>query len=112
MTSDIRVFAVSKAFYGGVLVDQIMQVCHWKAHNTFTNFNVKDLAWSDDNMYLGPVVATQVLDPFPQTAHPQKEKRGWGHICCSQVFRSLITGSRYWLPPEDVIMSPLYHYYI
>ena len=31
----IRAFAASKAFYGGVLVDQIMQACHWKAHNTF-----------------------------------------------------------------------------
>ena len=35
---DIRAFAASKAFYGGVSVDQIMQACHWKAHNTFTNF--------------------------------------------------------------------------
>ena len=51
----------SKAFYGGVLVDQIMQACHWKAHNTFTNFYLKDLTWSDNdnNMYLGPVVAAQ-----------------------------------------------------
>ena len=32
---DIRAFAASKAFYGGVSVDQIMQACHWKAHNTF-----------------------------------------------------------------------------
>ena len=40
---DIWAFAASKAFYGGVLVDQIMQVCHWKAHNTFTNFYLKDL---------------------------------------------------------------------
>ena len=65
-----------KAFYVGVLVDQIMQACHWKAHNTFTNFYLKDLTWSDNNnnMYLGPVVA--VLDPSPQTAHPRKEKRG------------------------------------
>ena len=62
---DIRAFAASKAFYGGVLVDQIMQACHWKAHNTFTNFYLKDLTWSDNdnNMYLGPVVAAQqVLD--------------------------------------------------
>ena len=36
---DIRAFAVSKAFYGGVLVDQIMQACHWNAHNTFTNMS-------------------------------------------------------------------------
>ena len=42
---DIRAFAASKAFYGGVSVDQIMQACHWKAHNTFTNFYIKDLTW-------------------------------------------------------------------
>ena len=62
---DIRAFAASKAFYGGVSVYQIMQACHWKAHNTFTNFY---LTWSDNdnNMYLGPVVAAQqVLDPSP-----------------------------------------------
>ena len=44
---NIRAFAASKAFYGSVLVDQIMQACHWKAHNTFTNFYLKDLTWSD-----------------------------------------------------------------
>ena len=88
---DIRAFAASKAFYGGVSVDQIMQACHWKAHNTFTNFYLKDLTWSDtdNNMYLGPVVAAQqVLDPSPQTSCPRKEKRG-GHIRYNQVFRSL-----------------------
>ena len=35
---DIRAFAASKAFYGGASVDQIMQACRWKAHNTFTNY--------------------------------------------------------------------------
>ena len=48
--------------------NQIMQACHWKAHNTFTNFYLKDLTWSDNdnNMYVGPVVAAQqVLDPSP-----------------------------------------------
>ena len=76
---DIRAFAASKAF--GVLVDEIMQACHWKAHNTFTNFYLKDLTWSDNdnNMYLGPVAAAQqVLDPSPQS-HPQKEKKGGPH---------------------------------
>ena len=76
---DIRAFAASKAFYGGVSVDQIMQACHWKAHNTFTNFYLKDLTWSDNdkNMYLGPVVAVQqVLEPSPQTTHLRKEKKG------------------------------------
>ena len=54
-------------------------------------------------MYLGPVVvAQQVLDPSPQTRYPRKEKKGGGggggHIRYSQVFRSLIPGSRYRLP--------------
>ena len=80
-THDIRAFTASKAFYGGVSVDQIMQACHWKAHNTFTNFYLKDLTWSDtdNHMYLGPVVAAQqVLDPSPQTSCPRKEKKGGG----------------------------------
>ena len=75
---DIRAFVASKAFYGGVSVDQIMQDCHWKAHNTFINFYLKDLTWSDNdnNMYLGPVVAAQqVLDPSSQTSYPRKEKK-------------------------------------
>ena len=95
---DIRAFAASKAFYGGVSVDQIMQACHWKAHNTFTNFYLKDLTWSDndDNLYLGPVVvAQQVLDPSPQSSHPRKERKVGGHIRYNQVFRSLSPGSRY-----------------
>ena len=78
---DIRAFAASKAFYGGVSVDQIMQACHWKAHNTFTNFYLKDLTWSytDNNMYLGPIAAAQqVLDPSPQTNCPRKEKKKRG----------------------------------
>ena len=100
---DIRAFEASKAFYCGVSVDQIMQTCHWKAHNTFTNFYLKDLTWSDNNnMYLGSVVtAQQVLDPSPQNCHPRKEKKG-GHIRYNQVFRSLIPGSRYRLPHQGV----------
>ena len=43
LVHDIRAFEASKSFYGGVSVDQIMQAYHWKAHNTFTNFYLKDL---------------------------------------------------------------------
>ena len=104
---DIRAFAASKAFYGGVSVDQIMQACHWKAHNTFTNFYLKDLTWSDtnNNMYLGPVVAAQVLDPSPQSRYPRKERGrgGGGHIDYNQVFRSLIPGCRYRFTSQDVL---------
>ena len=68
-----------------------------KFNNTFRNFYLKDLTWSDNdnNMYLGPVVATQqVLDPSPQHTHLWEEKKGGGgwHTCCSQVFRSLSQG--------------------
>ena len=76
---DIRAFA---AFYGGVLVDQIMQACHWTAHNTFTNFYLKDLTWADNDnhLYLGPVVAAQqVLDLSPLRDHlREKKKKGGG----------------------------------
>ena len=44
---DVRAFAASKAFFGGVSIDQIMQACHWKSHNTFTKFYLKDLAGKD-----------------------------------------------------------------
>ena len=36
---DIRAFTVSKAIYDGVLVDQIMQACHWKAHTHLQLFS-------------------------------------------------------------------------
>ena len=83
----IRAFTASKSFYGGVSADQIMQACHWKAHNTLTNFYLKDLTWSDNNnMYLGPVVAAQVLDPSPQTSHPWKEKKGGSTSAATKSF--------------------------
>ena len=77
-----------KPFYGGMSLDQIMQACHWKTHNTFTNFYLKDLTWSDNdnNMFLGPVVvAKQVLDPSPQTSHPRKERGGTSATAKSSV---------------------------
>ena len=62
----------SKAFYAGVLVDQIMKACNWKRQNTFTNFLPKrpDLV-NDKNVYLGPLVGTrQVIDSSPHIGHP------------------------------------------
>ena len=59
---DIRAFAASQAFQGGVSLEQILSACHWKAHNTFTQFYLKDLAWADSDLYhLGPVVAAQQI---------------------------------------------------
>ena len=59
---DVRAFAASKAFQGGVSLEQILSACHWKAHNTFTQFYLKDLAWADSDLYhLGPIVAAQQI---------------------------------------------------
>ena len=59
---DVRAFAASKAFQSGVSLEQILSACHWKSHNTFTQFYLKDVAWADSELYhLGPVVATQQI---------------------------------------------------
>ena len=59
---DVRAFAASRAFQGGIPLDQILSACHWKAHNTFTQFYLKDLAWADSDRYhLVPVVAAQQI---------------------------------------------------
>ena len=55
---DVRAFAASKAFQSGVSLEQILSACHWKSHNTFTQFYLKDVAWADTELFhLGPVVA-------------------------------------------------------
>ena len=59
---DVRSFAASKAFQSGVSLEQILSACHWKSHNTFTQFYLKDVAWADTVLYhLGPVVAAQQI---------------------------------------------------
>ena len=56
---DVRAFAAPTAFRGGVSFD-ILSACHWKAHNNFTQFYLKDVAWADSKLYhLGPIVASQ-----------------------------------------------------
>ena len=59
---DVRAFAASKAFQSGVSLDQILAACHWKSHNTFTQFYLKDVAWADSELFhLGPIVAAQQI---------------------------------------------------
>ena len=64
---NVRAFAASKAFYGDVSMDQILQACHWKSHNTFTSFYLKDLSGQnqkDLSYHLGSFVAAQrVMTP-------------------------------------------------
>ena len=57
---DVRAFAASKAFQSGISLDQILSACHWKSHNTFTQFYLKDVAWADSELFhLGRIVAAQ-----------------------------------------------------
>ena len=59
---DVRAFAASKAFQAGISLEQILSACHWKSHNTFTQFYLKDVAWADSVLFhLGPVVAAQQI---------------------------------------------------
>ena len=66
---DVRAFTASKAFQSGVSLEQILSACHWKSHNTFTQFYLKDVAWAYTELFhLGPVVAAQ------QVHHHQAQK--------------------------------------
>ena len=59
---DVRAFASSNAFQLGVSLEQILSACHWKSHNTFTEFCLKDVAWADSDLFhLGLVVAAQKI---------------------------------------------------
>ena len=59
---DVRAFAASKAFQAGSSLEQILSACHWKSHNTFTQFYLKDVGWADSELFhLGPVVAAQQI---------------------------------------------------
>ena len=41
-----------------VSLEQLLLACHWKSHNSFTQFYLKDVAWADSELiHLGPVVA-------------------------------------------------------
>ena len=40
---DVKAFAASKVFQLGIPLEQILSTCHWKSHNTFTQFCLKDV---------------------------------------------------------------------
>ena len=64
---DVRAFAASKTFQSGVFLEQILSACHWKSHNTFTQFYLKDVAWADSELFhLAPVVAVQQVHHQPK----------------------------------------------
>ena len=56
---DVRAFDTSKAFQSGVSLEQLLSACHWKSHNTFTQFYLNGVASADSELFhLGPVVDT------------------------------------------------------
>ena len=59
---NVRAFAASSAFQGGISLDQFLAAGHWKSHNTFTRFYLKDVARADLELFhLGPVVVAQQI---------------------------------------------------
>ena len=63
---DGRDFAASQAFQSGVSLEQILSACHWKSHNTLTQFYLKHVAWADSELFhLGLVVAAQQIHKYP-----------------------------------------------
>jgi hypothetical protein len=58
---DIRALAASWAFKTGVALEDVLDACAWKCHNTFTSHYLKDIALSDTKgqFSLGPFVSAQ-----------------------------------------------------
>ena len=52
---DVKAFAASKAFQSAVSLEHLLSACHWKSHNTFTQFYLNNVAWADsEHFHLGP----------------------------------------------------------
>ena len=87
---DVRAFAASKAFQSGISLDQILSACHWKSHNTFTQFYLKDV----DLLPLGSLFLLGLNSAplsFPsQTDSGRKEKRGGATSVDSRLTGELV----------------------
>ena len=63
---DGMAFVASKVFKSGVSLEDVLSACHWKSHNTFTQFHLKGVAWDDSELFhLGLVVAAQQIHHLP-----------------------------------------------
>ena len=45
-------FGASKAFQSEISLEKILSAYHWKLHNTFTQFYLKDVAWAESELYI------------------------------------------------------------
>ena len=80
---DIRAFAASKAFYGGVSVEQIMQACHWKAHNIYKFLPKRPYLVRQRQQYVSGASSSGTTGPRPfpseQSSSERKEGGGGAH---------------------------------
>ena len=93
---DIRAFAASKAFYGGVSVDQIMLACHWKAQHIYKFLPKR------------PYLVRQRQQYASGTSGGSTSPRSFPS---DQVFRSLIPESRYRFTAQDVTGKVIFYFY-
>ena len=67
-THAIRGMAASMAYSGSVDIQDILNACSWKSHNTFTSHYLKDISiFQEGLLRVGPVVAAQRVVP-PRTS--------------------------------------------
>ena len=91
---DIRAFAASKAFYGGVSVDHIMQACHWKAHNTLPK---RPYLVGHRQQYVSGTRGGGTTSPrsFPSDQLSSERKKGGGAHPLQPSLQESFPGSRY-----------------
>ena len=65
---DVTAFAASKAFYGGVSMDQILQACHWKSKGPFLPFRILRGCLASDGSSLAQQTSTK--EGGCMTTHP------------------------------------------
>ena len=77
---DIRAFAASKALYGGVSVDQIMQACHWKAQHIYKFLPKRPYLVGHRQQYVSGTRSGGTTSPrsFPSDQLSSERKRGGG----------------------------------
>ena len=77
---DIRAFAASKAFYGGVSVDQIMQACHWKAQHIYKFLPKRPYLVRQRQQYVSGTRGGSTTSPrsFPSDQLSSERKKGGG----------------------------------
>ncbi len=72
----VRKMASSWALMGGASVNSILMACHWKNHNTFSQFYLQDITWTQGEfMTLGPFVAAQHIVDLPTKPERHKHRR-------------------------------------